>query len=337
MGQEMLAQDYMTLRMTRLKSLGEESLDREGFFFLFLKGGIGRCVTQHGERRLSPGDMLVIKGSTGAKLFVSNGAELVLWSFSMRMEHLFPLFDGKEISLLQRVTTDFKSPKLFPASSAMAIECHRLIESVPLQFNLDHRSHLLRIAAAVFSEEFKMAHSQRMSTVSVEGRIAEAFENLKEDELLNLSVGELADKFRCSRRHLNRLFHQFFGHSVAALRMEMRLLKAVSLLRDTDAKVINVAEDCGFNHLGLFNTCFKRRFGENPGGWRRQVARKENESTLLHAEGSKCLLHSKGLCPMAAAPVIGIPNHKLQPNPPKAGYQLNDSTAGLVSETCANS
>jgi hypothetical protein len=67
---------------------------------------------------------------------------------------------------------------------------------------------------------------------------------------------------------LNRLFHQYFGFSLAALRMEMRLLKAMALLRDPDAKVINVAEKCGFNHLGLFNTCFKRRFGVTPGQWR---------------------------------------------------------------------
>src|ERR1019366_4324749 len=95
------------------------------------------------------------------------------------------------------------------------------------------------------------------------------FEKLSATELVGLSVPELAGKFGCSRRHLNRLFHQHFGISVAALRMEMRLLKAISLLRDPDAKVINVAEQCGFNHLGLFNTCFKRRFGTSPGHWRK--------------------------------------------------------------------
>jgi AraC-like DNA-binding protein len=97
----------------------------------------------------------------------------------------------------------------------------------------------------------------------------QVFEKLSSEEILTLSVGELARKFSCSRRHLNRLFHQHFGFSVASLRMEMRLLKAVSLLRDPDMKIINVAEGCGFNHLGLFNTCFKRRFGRSPGEWRK--------------------------------------------------------------------
>ena len=100
----------------------------------------------------------------------------------------------------------------------------------------------------------------------------QVFERLSSQELLSSSVGQLAEKFSCSRRHLNRLFHQHFGFSVAALRMEMRLVKAVSLLRDPNIKVINVAEQCGFNHLGLFNTCFKRRFGQTPGQWRKTAS-----------------------------------------------------------------
>jgi hypothetical protein len=35
-----------------------------------------------------------------------------------------------------------------------------------------------------------------------------------------------------------------------------------------------VADQCGFNHLGLFNTCFKKRFGTTPGQWRQRAAEK---------------------------------------------------------------
>jgi AraC-like DNA-binding protein len=102
---------------------------------------------------------------------------------------------------------------------------------------------------------------------------------------LTLSVGDLAGKFSCSRRHLNRLFHLHFGFSVAALRMEMRLLKAVSLLRNPSLKVISVAQQCGFNHLGLFNTCFKRRFGSSPGQWRKTGLQSSGQS-LVAFDGS---------------------------------------------------
>lgn len=298
----MHAQDYLTLRLVRLKSSEEWLLNREGLSFVFLKGGSGKYVSGPDAQKLAPGDVIVMQGCAGGKLCLGKGAEMVFWFFLLRSEHLFPLFDGSELSLLQSVMNGFKSLRLFPASTALARQCHRLIEEVPPQFNLDHRSQLLRAAAAILTEEFKTAHTQRIGSASVEQRMVEVFEQLSVDQLLSLSVGELAVKFGCSRRHLNRLFHQFFGYSVAALRMEMRLLKAISLLRDTSGKIINVAEQCGFNHLGLFNTCFKRRFGVSPGEWRKQSTRGESQSANRLREGAACPLHPKGLCPMAGAP-----------------------------------
>jgi hypothetical protein len=82
--------------------------------------------------------------------------------------------------------------------------------------------------------------------------------------------------------------------------MEMRLLKAVSLLRDADAKIINVADQCGFNHLGLFNTCFKRRFGMSPGQWRKSKIQSEGASArkLENKARTKCPLLATGSCPL---------------------------------------
>jgi AraC-like DNA-binding protein len=129
--------------------------------------------------------------------------------------------------------------------------------------------------------------------------MVQVFEKLTASELINLSVGELADRFSCSRRHLNRLFHQHFGVSVAALRMEMRMLKAISLLRDADVKIINVADQCGFNHLGLFNTCFKRRFGTSPGQWRKsKMGSVANNQERKPANKPVCPLLADGSCPL---------------------------------------
>jgi AraC family transcriptional regulator len=50
----------------------------------------------------------------------------------------------------------------------------------------------------------------------------------------------------------------------------LRLQRARHLLSHSDAKIINVALDSGYHHLGLFNAKFKKRFGMTPGDWRRQ-------------------------------------------------------------------
>src|SRR5439155_1358917 len=170
------------------------------------------------------------------------------------------------------------------------------LRDIPSEFNLDHRSQLLRIVAVVLSVEFKEAQRQRIGFVRAEEHMVQVLKGLSAAELLSLSVGELATKFSVSRRHLNRLFHHHYGISVSALRMELRLSKAVTLLRDPDAKVINVAEQSGFNHLGLFNTCFKRRFGTSPGRWRKMRVEIGTQAADLPGRELTCPFHSNGLC-----------------------------------------
>jgi AraC-like DNA-binding protein len=296
-------QDHLALRLARLKGCEELEQKKEALIFLFAKGGIGKFTSNRAIHRLSSGDVLVFNGAEGSKLCVfDNKSEFLFWTFSVCFENLLPLFDGMEISLLHNITDGFKGAKIYPASGALALECQRLLQAVPPQFDLDHRGQIIRIAATILSLEFKEELSKRTGHYGAEDHMVQVFEKLSASELINLSVGELARRFSCSRRHLNRLFHQHFGVSVASLRMEMRLLKALSLLRDANAKIINVAEQCGFNHLGLFNTCFKRRFGTSPGRWRKSttIAGVKAANPLPHKFESNpsCPLLGTGQCPL---------------------------------------
>jgi len=103
------------------------------------------------------------------------------------------------------ITESYKTAKIYPAKSPLAMECQRLLGVVPPQFNLDHRGQLIRIAATILSVEFKETQTQRAGFVRAEDHMVQVFEKLSASEIINLSVGELADRFNCSRRHLNRL------------------------------------------------------------------------------------------------------------------------------------
>ncbi len=264
-----------------------------GLLFLILKCGVGVCQSGPAPQRLGSGDVLVVDSAAGGRIQARENSEMVFWFFTAEFEHLFPLFTGREICLLQNVAGGFKAGRVYAASSPLAKECLRLAEEVPVQFSLNHRSHVLRIVSAILTAEFKARQPKLAELAPMRDRVLQVFEGLRTDELLSLSVGELARKFNCSRRHLNRLFHQHFGASVAALRMEMRLLKAVSLLVDPDAKIIYVAEKCGFNHLGLFNTCFKKRFGATPSQWRKVIGQSNDRPAGTGVSGSS--LQAQGL------------------------------------------
>lgn len=326
----MLAQDYFTLKLVRLTTADEWSSKQDGLWVLLIKGGAGKLTSGAAVLRLAPGEVLMINGAAGGRLSPADRQEIVFWSFFLRLDQLYPLFAGSEISLLEGMVNSLGQPRHFPAALPLAKQCHRLAEEIPPQFNLDHRSQLLRVAALILTEEFKTIRAQRVGWVGIEEHLLKVFEQLSAEELLAVSVGELAAKFSCSRRHLNRLFHQYFGISVAALRMELRLLKAVSLLRDVNAKVINVAEQCGFNHLGLFNTCFKRRFGVSPGQWRKHAAQGESAHPAVRPDSPACPLHSKGLCPLNGA-TAGAPN------PTSAGSALRPAHLNILPANFSNS
>jgi AraC-like DNA-binding protein len=99
--------------------------------------------------------------------------------------------------------------------------------------------------------------------------MAKVFEKLSTEDVLNGTVADLAVRFNCSLQRLNRIFRQYFGLSVVALRMEIRLSRARTLLLEKGAKVSEVAEQVGFNHVGLFAACFKKRFGLSPREWQK--------------------------------------------------------------------
>jgi AraC-like DNA-binding protein len=292
----MLSQEHLTLRLVRLNPSEKWIHGANGLSFVFPKEGGGKCVSKAVTQHLVPGDVLILNGTPEAEggLCADEEVEMVFWFFVANFEHLFPLFASNEIWQLQNLIEAFKATRLYEVHSPLARECHRLIAEVPPQSsNLDHRSRLLRVVAVILSAEFKNAQPYRVGFVRAEEHMIQVFEKLSADDLLSLSVGKLADRFGCSKRHLNRQFHQYFGFSVAAMRMEMRLLKAASLLRDPNSKVINVAEQCGFHHLGLFNTYFKRRFGTSPGLWRKM----SGQSVRLVNDGLVCPLRSNGFCP----------------------------------------
>jgi AraC-like DNA-binding protein len=295
-----LTENHLALRLVRLDRSEAWPNRGQGYSFVLAKSGNGNYMSSLGQKKILPGDLLVLNSAEGGKIETANN-EMMFWWFSVCFEHLFPLFAVGEICLLEGIAGNLKESKLYPASSTLAQQCRRLVETAPAQGNVDHRSQMLQVVAAVLSLEFKNARSQQSGFVRMEDHLVRVFEELSPSELLTLSVGDLADKFNCSRRHLNRLFHQHFGCSVASLRMEMRLLKALALLRDPSAKIIRVAEQCGFNHLGLFNACFKKRFGNTPGRWRKGGEMSASNGVAIVADVEvghpSCPMHSRGLCP----------------------------------------
>ncbi len=60
------------------------------------------------------------------------------------------------------------------------------------------------------------------------------------------------------------------GHSFTALRDELRLERARSLLETTYYKITQVAQECGFTSPQYFHRFYRRQTGETPAAWRQR-------------------------------------------------------------------
>jgi AraC-like DNA-binding protein len=288
-----MGMEYLQLQQVRLQPLQlweNKFLNGDKFLFIFIEGGVAKYVSSAAIQRLAAGSALVCSGQSAVKLQADEKSGCTFACFSTHFEQLFSIFSSVELSLLPSIADVFRRGKVYPTNAPFLAGCRQLLEAAQNLQKLEHRSRLLCVIAAILGSEFKAAQNHHKGLNSSEDRMIQAFEKLSAEELLTLSVDELAMKFNCSRRHLNRLFHQHFRLSIISLKMELRLLKAASLLMDSQAKIIHVAEKSGFHHLGLFNTCFKRRYGTSPGLWRKQMLLAGKRQPTSQGKGSSTLL-----------------------------------------------
>lgn len=84
-----------------------------------------------------------------------------------------------------------------------------------------------------------------------------------------LSLDELAQYAKVSRRQLERLFKKYLNIAPTRYYLELRLKRARELLQQTGMPVIDVAFACGFSSPPHFSKCYHDFFGKSPSHNRR--------------------------------------------------------------------
>ncbi|WP_289031938.1 GlxA family transcriptional regulator [uncultured Paraglaciecola sp.] len=75
-----------------------------------------------------------------------------------------------------------------------------------------------------------------------------------------LSLNELAGFVNLSRRQLERLFHRYLHCSPHRYYMQIRLMRAKQLIKQTNISIIEVAICCGFVSTPHFSKCYRNAF-----------------------------------------------------------------------------
>ena len=263
--------EHLVFSTVRLAPGAEWSNAPSGWRFLLVKQGQAAYEVRRETHKIATGDVLVLHEATNGSLRGLPPAEFVACYFRFRPEQLVGLLTLSERRAIEQIAEQQPGLRVFPSKSPFARQFGQLSEQSAVPGTLAHRCLVLQVVATLLNEETQFLRRLPNPAAHAAERIREVVAQLSETQLQNLSVEDLARRCGCSRRHLNRILREHFGCSFLSLRMELRLEKAAALLRSTGDKVINIAMDCGFNHLGLFSARFKRRFGASPGEWRKQV------------------------------------------------------------------
>ena len=87
-----------------------------------------------------------------------------------------------------------------------------------------------------------------------------------------LSVEGIAEHFSINKNYFIKLFKREMGTTPNQYVIDVRLLRAASMLMQTDYTVYQISSACGFNTPSYFTKIFKKRFGKTPVDYKSGVA-----------------------------------------------------------------
>ncbi|WP_054955147.1 AraC family transcriptional regulator [Paenibacillus dakarensis] len=88
----------------------------------------------------------------------------------------------------------------------------------------------------------------------------------------NISVDNVAEHVKRSSSYLGRIFKESKGMTVNDYLIQLRIKRAMELLKQTGASVEEICREIGYANVSYFNKMFKARTGHTPGQFRQQYA-----------------------------------------------------------------
>jgi YesN/AraC family two-component response regulator len=99
--------------------------------------------------------------------------------------------------------------------------------------------------------------------------VDKALDYLKQNYNSEIKLDDLAIKSFVSKNYFSKLFKEVTGINFSDYIQKLRIDEACSLLRNTDSKISDIANQVGIKDMKFFYEIFKRITGETPGDYRK--------------------------------------------------------------------
>lgn len=271
----MTDESHLILQEVTLSPSAEWQKHRHEWLIARVVEGTGYWL-QHSvpARQLAAGDGLITTPNAAADgvLRASQLEPLKLQFFTIQPQYLKGVLTVAEWHQFENAPKNFPDSVLFFTGAELTGQKFTRLAEQMQNGRLPMRCALLQLWAGAVAHLLPPV-SPSAGSNKLPDRFRQLVGRMTEAELVSGSLADLASQLHCSQRHFRRLFREEFGVPFLAHQIEQRLQHARQLLANSNSKIINIAYDSGYHHLGLFNTMFKRRFGVTPSEWRKQNAR----------------------------------------------------------------
>lgn len=259
----------------QLKRTGPFSMDidhvHNGYEIYYLVAGERNYYINNLVYSLRKGDLLFI-----------NKNELHRTTVKGKARHERILINFEEV-FLQKIGAQAVFPFMATQCLLLRPDAHEqgIIENIlysMLQEQAEHRTqrnlYLQTLLLQLFIEMGRIQEMQREAIAPENNekqmKVYEIIDYLQTHYGDKLTLAQLSEKFYISSTYLCRLFKQTTGFTIIEYLNYIRIQKAQQQLRESNAKVTQIAEDTGFDSIAHFGRVFKQIAKRSPLQYRKQ-------------------------------------------------------------------
>lgn len=131
------------------------------------------------------------------------------------------------------------------------------------------RVYLMELMIKIFRTLKNNSNSQ-ISTITHHAKLIEqSIQYLKTNYAVSTKLNDVASQTFLSPTYFCKLFKDYTGMTVSEYLQKLRIEEACNLLKETDNKVISIAQLVGYKDIKYFNEIFKKHTGMTPSGYKK--------------------------------------------------------------------
>ena len=235
-------------------------------------------ITRHGRYELSDGDIILCPPGLEHCFHTQNDQSIIIDIF-IRVS----TFDTAFFNLLNQkhyLSALFLNALYSPKEDGIIWHCgaddelSRIILAAYEEYNANekYKENMLEILVMEFFLQLMRNHENQavsiMPATMTSNEQFQAMINYLHSHYQTMTLTKLSEQYNYSERQVIRLFNKYCGKSFSDVLLDIRMKKAVELLKNPSLSTTKIAEMLGFSSKSYFIRVFRKYYGKEPDSYR---------------------------------------------------------------------